>query len=86
MVYDADGAHPYPKRVEDIKALHPPSNEAELQQFLGITVIYKSPFIPHMLQHTAILRDLLKKEADFQWTSNHEGEEVNTQGDYTCIL
>ena len=31
MVYDADGAHPDPKRVEDIKALPPPSNEAELQ-------------------------------------------------------
>ena len=71
MVYDADGAHPDPKRVEDIKALPPPSNEAELQQFLGI-VTYMSPFIPHMSQHTAILRDLLKKEADFQWTANHE--------------
>ena len=47
MVYDADGAHPDPKRVEDIKALPPPSNEAELQQFLGI-VTYMSPFIPHM--------------------------------------
>ena len=71
MVYDADGAHPDPKRVEDIKALPPPSDEAELQQFLGI-VTYMSPFIPHMSQHTAILRDLLKKEADFQWTANHE--------------
>ena len=31
-----------------------------------------SPFIPHMLQHTAILQDLLKREADLKWTSNHE--------------
>ena len=47
MVYNADGAHLDPKRVEDIKALPPPSNEAELQQFLGI-VSNMSPFIPHM--------------------------------------
>ena len=64
MVYDADCAHPDPKRVEDIKALPPPSNEAELQQFLGI-VTYMSPFIPHMSQHTAILRDFAQERSRF---------------------
>ena len=83
MVYDADGAHPDPKRVEDIKALPPPSNEAELQQFLGI-VTYMSPFIPHMPQHTAILRDLFKKEAEKHAASPNPIPYAEASRDYVC--
>ena len=31
-----------------------------------------APFAPNLSQHTAILRELLKNDADFQWTPSHE--------------
>ena len=31
-----------------------------------------APFAPNMSQHTAILRELLKNDGDFQWTPSHE--------------
>ena len=65
MVYDAHGAHLDPKKVEDIKALPAPTNESQLQEFLGI-VTYMGPSMPHLSQLTAPPRDLLKKEVDFQ--------------------
>ena len=67
MVYDANGAHPDPKMVEDIKMLPAPTCEAKLQDFLGIAIyMYMGSFMPHLLQLTAPLRDILKKDIDFQ--------------------
>jgi hypothetical protein len=71
MVYSADGVKPDPKKVEDIKSLEAPKNATQLKEFLGI-VTYIGPFIPHLSQHTASLRDLLKKDSEFQWSSSHE--------------
>lgn len=70
-VYDQDGVHPDPKKVEDIKSLQSPMNETELQHILGI-MTYMSPFIPRLSEHTASMRDLLKKGNEFNWTSSHE--------------
>ena len=33
---------------------------------------YMAPFAPNLSQHTAILLELLKKNAYFQWTPSHE--------------
>ena len=41
------------------------------KEFLGIAT-YMAPFAPNLSQHTAILRELLKNDADFQWTPSHE--------------
>ena len=41
MVYDASGAHLYPKKVEDIKVLPAPTPEAELQEFLGHSNLHR---------------------------------------------
>ena len=48
-----------------------PVNSTELQEFLGIAT-YMSPFLPKLSQQTAPLRDLLKKEAEFEWTPLHD--------------
>ena len=48
-----------------------PTNKTQLQEFLGIAT-YMSPFVPNLSTHAAPLRDLLKKETDFTWTSSHE--------------
>ncbi len=70
MIYDKNGAHPDPQKVEDIKKLDPPTNKAELQQFLGM-VTYLSPFLPHLSQQTSNLRALLKKDVEFVFTPSH---------------
>ena len=53
-VYDANGAHPDPKKVDAIHEMPPPENQSQLQQFLGM-VTYLSPFIPSLSTHTAPL-------------------------------
>ena len=70
-LYDKDGAHPDPKKVEDIHKIPTPTNATELQEFLGI-VTYMGPFIPNLSKSTASLRDLLKKDIDFQWSDAHQ--------------
>ena len=70
-IYDEKGVHPDPQKVEDIKALKSPTNEAELQHVLGM-VTYMAPFIPRLSEHTANLRDLLKKGNEYTWTNSHE--------------
>ena len=71
LVFDAEGAHPDPKRIRDIEQMRRPVNSTELQEFLGIAT-YMSPFLPKLSQQTAPLRDLLKKEAEFEWTPSHD--------------
>ena len=69
--YDKDGIHPDPAKVASIRALSPPENVKELQQLLGMAQ-YLSPFVPHLADHTATLRDLTKKDIEWQWTSSHQ--------------
>ena len=71
LVFDAEGAHPDPKRIRDIEQMRSPVNSTELQEFLGIAT-YMSPSLPKLSQQTAPLRDLLKKDAEFEWTSSHD--------------
>ena len=44
-LYDANGVHPDPGKVDAVHALPAPTNVTELQEFLGL-VMYLSPFIP----------------------------------------
>ena len=63
-LYDADGVHPDPDKVNTIYALPAPTNVTQLQEFLGM-VMYLSPFIPGLSTLTAPLHELLKKDTDF---------------------
>lgn len=71
MVYTKTGVKPDPQKTKEIADLPSPTDAKMLMQFLGM-VQYLSPFIPHLSDHTAVLRGLLKKEADFKWTATHE--------------
>ncbi|XP_014673091.1 PREDICTED: uncharacterized protein LOC106813467 [Priapulus caudatus] len=71
MVYDADGAHPDPDKIDDIKAMPPPENKTAMQEFLGLAT-YMSPFIPRLSDHTCHLREMLKRDVVFDWSPAHQ--------------
>lgn len=68
-IYDEQGAHADPEKVEAINSLPAPNSTTELQQFLGL-VTYMSPYIPNLADESAPLRDMLKKSAKFQWNAS----------------
>ena len=71
LYFDKEGVHTDPEKVADVKDMAVPTDVKGLQQFLGIAT-YMSPFIPHLSQHTADLRELIKKGSDFEWTASHD--------------
>ena len=81
-IYSKDGVRADPIKVQAIAELATPSSKKELQSFLGM-VTYLSPYIPKLSELTAPLRNLLPKEADFQW--NHEQQKAFQQlKDHIC--
>ncbi|KAA3670036.1 uncharacterized protein DEA37_0010048, partial [Paragonimus westermani] len=65
------GLKPDPEKVKAILEMPTPKNIEELQRFLGM-VTYLSKFIPQASQKTESLRQLLKQEADFNWTQTQD--------------
>ena len=70
-LYNANGVHPDPDKVDAVHALAVPTNVTEFQEFLSM-VTYLSPFICDLSTLTAPLRELLKKDADFTWNASYE--------------
>ena len=70
-LYDANGVHPDPEKVDAVHALPAPTNVTELQEFLGM-VTYLSPFIHGLSTVTAPLRELPRKDANFTWNASYE--------------
>ena len=68
----AEGIRPDDEKIAAIRDMPTPQSRAELQRFIGM-VTYVSKFIPRLSDHTDPLRQLLRKNADWQW--NHEQEE-----------
>ena len=53
-----------------IKVLKEPKNEKELKSFLGANQ-YLSKYIENLSAQTDILRQLLKKDNNWNWTTEH---------------
>ena len=70
-LYNADGVHPDPGKVNAIHALPVPTNVTELQEFLGL-VTYLSPFISGLSTLTTPLHELLRKDTDFTWNYTYD--------------
>ena len=70
-LYDVNGVHPDPDKVDAVHALPVPTNGTELQEFLGM-VTYLSPFILGLSTLTAPLHELLKKDTDFTWNCTYD--------------
>ena len=71
LVFDANGVHPNPARIDDIRSMMKPANADELREFLCIAT-YMSPFIPNLSANTETLRDLIKNDAVVVWNSSHD--------------
>ena len=63
-LYDGDGVHLDPDKVNAVHSLPAPTNVTKPQEFLGM-VTYLSTFIPGLSTLTAPLHELLKKDTDF---------------------
>ena len=53
------------------KSLPSPTNITELPKVLGTTT-YMAPFIPRLSDVTANLRELLRKDIDYDWNNSHQ--------------
>ena len=71
LICGPDGIQPDPNKVTTLKQMAPPTSSKELQAFLGLAT-YMAPFIPNLSHHTASLRQLLKKENQFDWNASHQ--------------
>ena len=69
MLYTPDSVKPSPDKIKAIEEMETPKDK-ELHTFLGMAT-YISSFIPKLADHTASLRDLLKENVEFVWTSSH---------------
>lgn len=69
-IYSKDGVKPDETKVEAIKEMERPKNKGELHTFLSM-ITYLSTFIPHLSEHTAPLRELLKESSEFIWNACH---------------
>ena len=76
-----DGIQPRMDSVDTINAIRAPSNTSELRSFLGLVGYYQK-HIPNFATITYSLRQLLAKEAKFEW--NGECEKSFQQ--LKCIL
>ena len=66
-----DGLTPDMSKVKLIQEWPTPSNQKELQSFLG-TVNYLSRFLLFLSDLRAPLQNLLKKDSEFVWTNVHQ--------------
>ena len=76
VTFGEDGMSPDPKKIQGIVDMPSPWDTTQLQSLLGM-VNFMHPFIPHLSANTAPLRQLLAKNAIFQWTPSSFPE---TQG------
>ena len=66
-----DGLSPDMNKVKLIQEWPTPTNQKELQSFLG-TVNYLSRFLPFLSDLRALLQNLLMKDSEFIWTNAHQ--------------
>ena len=69
VTFSEKGMSPDPNKIQGILDMQAPRDVKQLQSFLGM-VNFMHPFIPHLLANTAPLRQLLTKNAIFQWTAS----------------
>ena len=67
IIFSAEGISPDPGKVEALQAVPPPTSNAEVRSFLGMTG-FSSTFIPDYAVITTHLPKLTCKDVPFVWT------------------
>ncbi|KAJ8362544.1 hypothetical protein AAFF_G00369690 [Aldrovandia affinis] len=70
-IIDAAGVKPNGSKVAAIQQLAPPTDRKALQRLLGMTR-YLAQYLPDESTLTAPLRQLLRKDIDWQWHPEHQ--------------
>lgn len=65
------GIEPLESKVLAVKQFRPPKTKEETRSFLGL-VCYVGRFIPDLATLTDPLRQLMKKEVEFEWNTMHQ--------------
>ena len=68
QIIDESGRRPDPERASAIKNMPAPKNISELQSFLGLANYY-NVFVPNMHNLRAPLNNLLRKDIEWEWTT-----------------
>ena len=71
FVFSKDGISPDPRKVEAIHNMDRPVSVHEVRSFLGMAT-YCAKFIPSFSDISYPLRELTKKDANFEWNSRHQ--------------
>ena len=73
IIVSADGFSPDPEKVNSLTEADRPRSKEELISFICMLQA-NSEFIPNLPRYTRKLRELMKKNTPFIWTSEHEEE------------
>ena len=71
FVFLGQGISPDPKKKDAFKNAKPPTTTSGMRSFLGMAM-YCAKFIPSFSNTSEPLRELAKKDAQFQWNGQHE--------------
>ena len=67
------GIEPDNSKIEAFASMPQTTSKQDVQRLLGM-LTYVSKFIPEFSTKTSPLRDLIKKDVNFEWTSHQEKE------------
>ena len=70
-IISKEGLQADPAKVAAVRDMPAPTNKTELKRFLGF-VTYLGKFLPNLSTESAPLRELLKEDVEFLWTSSQE--------------
>jgi len=73
FLISASGVKISPKKLKVIEAIRPPKSRKSLLRILGMANFWKI-FVKNYSQNTFHMRQLLKKDVDFRWTSECQAE------------
>lgn len=73
LLISESGMQPAAKHIRAMAEMPTPTDKAAVLRFLGL-VKFLARFVPNVSHLTSHLRQLTRKEVEFQWTASHEGE------------